>query len=151
MNNLGGVDNSLQTVDRFWRIDATGTFTAVNVGFRCTASEQGAIVNPRAQQWVPASIGWALPVGAQSNLAPNGTQANGQVAINGWWTLAALLKVPLPVELLDFKAECDNEDMRVSWTTASEVNNHYFTVERSSNGSDFEPVASLKGSRKQQY
>ncbi|MBL0342000.1 MAG: T9SS type A sorting domain-containing protein [Bacteroidetes bacterium] len=144
VNDLGGANNSLQTVDRFWKIDATGTFTSVNVNFRCTASEQGAIVNPRSQKWIPASLGWALPVGAQANLAPNGTSANTQPANSGWWTLSALLS-PLPVELVSFKAQCDQKDMEISWITASEINNELFTVERSIDGVDFEPIASLKG------
>ncbi|HMT30176.1 MAG TPA: T9SS type A sorting domain-containing protein, partial [Bacteroidia bacterium] len=144
VNNLGGVDNSNQTVDRFWKIDATGTFTAVDAGFRCTASEQGSISNPRAQRWVPASLGWALPIGSQSNLIPGGAQANGQTTISAWWTLAALLN-PLPVELLDFSAVCDKEDLKISWTTASEINNDFFTVERSADGIEFEPIANLKG------
>jgi len=145
VNNLGGADNSLQTVDRFWKIEATGTFTSVNAGFRCTASEQGAIVNPRAQRWIPASLGWALPVGAQANMAPFGTQANTQPpTLSGWWTLAAILN-PLPVELLDFKAECEDVDMKISWITGSEINNDFFTVERGSDGIEFEPIASVKG------
>lgn len=145
VNNLGGVDNSLQTVDRFWKIEATGAFTSVNAGFRCTSSEQGAIVNPRAQQWAPATLGWALPVGSQSNMAPFGTQANTlPPTLSGWWTLAALLN-PLPVELIDFSAECDDNDMKISWITGSEINNDYFTVERSPEGVEFEPIASVKG------
>ena len=144
VNNLGGVDNSLQTVDRFWKINATGSFASVNASLRCTASEQGTIVNPRAQNWVPSSLGWALPVGAQSNLAPNGTLANAQPTMTGWWTLAALLN-PLPVELLSFKAECEKEQMKITWSTASEINNELFTIERSPNGVEFESIGSVNG------
>ncbi len=145
VNSLGGADNSLQTVDRFWKVEATGAFSSVNAGFRCSASEQGAIVNPRAQQWIPGSLGWALPVGAQANMAPFGTQANTQPpTLSGWWTLAALLS-PLPVELLDFKADCDDKDMKISWITGSEINNDFFTVERGIDGIEFEPIASVKG------
>lgn len=37
--------------------------------------------------------------------------------------------VPLPVELLDFSAECKNRQMIFRWTTASESNSHYFQIE----------------------
>jgi hypothetical protein len=36
----------------------------------------------------------------------------------------------LPVELLDFRADIINKKVRLSWITASETNNDYFTVER---------------------
>lgn len=143
VNNLGGVDNSAQTVDRFWYINTTGSVTAANIGYKCTANEALGITNPRSQRWVPLSLGWALPVGTQSNLV-TGTQANGQNTLNGWWTLSALLN-PLPVELVSFDATCLNEDMHVRWTTASEVNNEFFTLERSSDGFDFAEVARVKG------
>jgi hypothetical protein len=39
---------------------------------------------------------------------------------------------PLPVELIDFSAYCDDNTSHVSWTTASEKNSDYFEVEVSS-------------------
>jgi len=54
---------------------------------------------------------------------------------------------PLPIELLSFDAVLNREESRVelSWTTASEINNDYFTVERSAEGLDFESVAIVPG------
>lgn len=51
--------------------------------------------------------------------------------------------IQLPVELIDFSVSPENEDHVISWTTASEVNSHYFEVERSYNGSDFETIRQL--------
>lgn len=143
VNNLGGADNSNQTVDRFWYINTTGTVSAANISYKCTANEALGITNPRSQKWVPLSLGWALPVGTQSNLV-TGTQANGQNSLNGWWTLSALLN-PLPVELVSFEAKCVDKQMNLYWTTASETNNELFTVERSGDGFEFTPIASIKG------
>jgi hypothetical protein len=39
--------------------------------------------------------------------------------------------VPLPVELLDFTAEVDQEKIICKWSTASETNNAYFEIQRS--------------------
>ena len=50
---------------------------------------------------------------------------------------------PLPVELVDFQGQCENEYAKLHWTTASENNSHFFTVERSENGSDFYPVGQV--------
>ncbi|MBL4658577.1 MAG: T9SS type A sorting domain-containing protein, partial [Flavobacteriales bacterium] len=54
---------------------------------------------------------------------------------------------PLPIELLYFQAELDepNEEVDVSWETASEVNNDYYTLERSTDGIDFEFVTYVEG------
>ncbi|GIV45171.1 MAG: hypothetical protein KatS3mg035_2294 [Bacteroidia bacterium] len=53
---------------------------------------------------------------------------------------------PLPIELIYFKAEVtDNNYVRLIWETATELNNDYFTVERSKNGFDFEQVLTQKG------
>ncbi len=53
----------------------------------------------------------------------------------------------LPIELLYFKAKYDADRSIVdfNWATASEINNDYFTVERSTDGKNFEPVLTKPG------
>lgn len=46
----------------------------------------------------------------------------------------------LPIELLNFSAVPDNNKVDLNWTTQSEVNNKYFTVERSADGKTFKEV-----------
>lgn len=55
--------------------------------------------------------------------------------------------VVLPIELLNFNASClpENKGVTIHWTTASEINNDYFTVEKSSDGIFFETIATIKG------
>jgi len=50
---------------------------------------------------------------------------------------------PLPIELLSFTAEKNNSVVDVKWSTASELNNDYFTVERSQDATNFELVAKV--------
>ena len=52
---------------------------------------------------------------------------------------------PLPITLLDFSGEKINKDVKLSWLTASQTNNDFFTVERSWNGSDFNAINRQKG------
>ncbi|MFM2285848.1 MAG: hypothetical protein RLZZ543_1345, partial [Bacteroidota bacterium] len=52
---------------------------------------------------------------------------------------------PLPVELLSFKAEAQEKHVQLDWSTASEINNHFFTVERSLDLITYEKVAEVKG------
>ena len=47
---------------------------------------------------------------------------------------------PLPVELLNFNAVMNNRIVDLTWQTASEHNNDFFTVERSADGFNFEPI-----------
>lgn len=52
----------------------------------------------------------------------------------------------LPIELLSFTATANgNNDVELNWVTALEINNDYFTVERSNDGVDFEEVAIVDG------
>ncbi len=51
----------------------------------------------------------------------------------------------LPIELSSFEARAIARKVELSWTTVSEVNNDYFTIERSRNGIDFIEVAQLNG------
>ena len=51
----------------------------------------------------------------------------------------------LPIELIYFNAKYITNRVELSWATASELNNDYFTIERSTDGIIFEPVLSKKG------
>ena len=52
----------------------------------------------------------------------------------------------LPVELLYFEAKAvDNSEVELTWETATELNNDYFTVERSVSGTDWEYVGKVNG------
>lgn len=53
----------------------------------------------------------------------------------------------LPIELLSFSASItDNHKVKLNWQTASEINNDYFTIERSTNGFDWEEIKKIDGS-----
>jgi hypothetical protein len=52
---------------------------------------------------------------------------------------------PLPIELVRFVGECSNGKIDLSWTTWTETNNDFFTVERSNNGTDWEIVDVIEG------
>lgn len=53
---------------------------------------------------------------------------------------------PLPIELLDFNVKrTSSNKVKLDWKTASEINNDYFTVERSRNGTDWEEIQKIDG------
>ena len=52
----------------------------------------------------------------------------------------------LPVELTFFNAEVQSDrTVLMSWQTATELNNDYFTIERSINGSQFKEIGRIEG------
>ena len=52
---------------------------------------------------------------------------------------------PLPIELLSFTAKMRENERKadLNWSTASEANNDYFTIERSSNGEDWMEIVQV--------
>lgn len=51
----------------------------------------------------------------------------------------------LPVELIEFKGENEGNYNILTWTTASEVDNDYFTLERCEDGVSFIPIGIING------
>ena len=51
----------------------------------------------------------------------------------------------LPIELTSFTATCDGRSTLVEWTTATEKNNDYFSLERSDDAINFTEIARVAG------
>ncbi len=62
------------------------------------------------------------------------------------YKIQPISKVPVPVTLISLSAEQKENDIRVSWKTASEINNEKFMVERSLNNRDWQVIGEVKGS-----
>ncbi len=74
----------------------------------------------------------------------NGTAApvyNATMAVTG----TTITSAPLPVKLLSFTARATGTGIQLNWATAQEVNNAFFTVERSVDGVRFESIATVAG------
>jgi hypothetical protein len=146
VNDISGVDNSLQTVDRFWFVNVKGSVASVNYEFNYVPAEAALLSgSPRAQKWMlPSSIGWSFPYpGVQSNIV-NGVVANGITNKSGWWTLSSITS-PLPVELLGFEAKCFDNQVSLEWIVASEKENSHFSILKSSDGKSFNLLAEIEG------
>jgi len=82
--------------------------------------------------------------------------ADGDLDIIGQNTYASTSKpfiyenqspaVPLPIELISFTTAVEQNKLVVlNWTTTSEINNDYFTIERSVDAHKWSPVSTVKG------
>jgi hypothetical protein len=66
-----------------------------------------------------------------------------------------LTSAPLPVELIRFIGYANNDENILEWTTATELNNSHFEIQRSRDGREFENLGKVQGagttSLKQEY
>lgn len=51
----------------------------------------------------------------------------------------------LPVELLDFSIDQTSSLLNIQWSTATEIDNDYFTIEKSIDGANYVEVATVQG------
>ncbi|MBB6612097.1 T9SS type A sorting domain-containing protein [Pontibacter sp. Tf4] len=61
------------------------------------------------------------------------------------YTLVPDRITPLPVTLVRFSATSQPEGARLTWTTATELQNDYFAIEKSTDGKVFKEIARVKG------
>lgn len=53
--------------------------------------------------------------------------------------------VVLPIELISFTTNTNQNNIQINWATASEINNDFFTIERSTNGINFVVIETIEG------
>jgi Secretion system C-terminal sorting domain len=69
---------------------------------------------------------------------------------NGRWSLYEpqqfIVDTALPIELTSFTATVkDQNTVKLNWTTLTEINNDFFTVQHSMDGKEFKEIATVKG------
>lgn len=84
---------------------------------------------------------WTPSAGMQYKIRAVATD-NGLLSTS---TADVVVDVSLPVTLLSFDAQKENQTVLLSWATASEVNNERFVVERSADGIFFEAIGTVAG------
>ena len=152
---IAPVDNSLTVVDRFWRVNANNYTTKPTVsmtfGYDASANEIGGTntlieANLEAQRWNTGVGDWeALLFG--TNDAGNDRVTTVTVAAADffdWWILVDKT-IPLPVTLLSFDVECEDDVAVINWITSVEVNNDHFVVEKSYDGNVYFELTTVQG------
>lgn len=157
------VDNSLNVVDRWWIIDANSYTTRptvnMTIGYNNNAGELAGTntlveANLVAQRWNDPASAWEGNPGMTALYFGGGTlntvaRTLGPFAVapadfHETWVLVDRTQL-LPIELLSFTAECDNDNPKLLWSTASETNNDYFTILRSADGTYFITADNIQG------
>lgn len=88
--------------------------------------------------------------GATTGNTTTGTvRSTGSVSVfdfTGPFTLATTTSInDLPIELLSFEAKQINSHVNLNWSTASETENDFFTIEKTIDGQNFEFVSIVDG------
>lgn len=132
----------------YWMLDRTtgSSDVAVTLSWDTRSCGVTNLSDLRVARWDGAQ--WT----DKGNGGTTGTTAAGTVvssaAVTGFgpFTLASsTITNPLPVELVTFAANCEQEDAVLRWSTASEYNNDYFTIESSLNAHDWQAAAIIEG------
>ena len=149
-------------IERNWKVQRTNMTDRFNIDIRLSDSAKLHQINPAHLRLVvdddnDLSNGWVGCYGINDD-GLNIVYANGEVSFKGISTYHipndAILYItigsisdgtPLPVGLTEFSSQCDQRKVYLNWTTETETNNDYFTLEKSSDGQHFEPMAFITG------
>lgn len=83
--------------------------------------------------------------GCNNNSNPCNSQAGDGTGVDGSGVME-LLTGPLPIQLLSFNAFRVQDEVELTWLTASETENDYFVIERSNNGFLWLTIKQVNGS-----
>lgn len=144
-------------IDRWWDMYTGGVATTANVTFNYRGAENTMTSSPTgpiaAQHWTGTNWndGKGGGDGTMTSTGSNGvTSGIGTATASGLTQFTPFILVseaaPLPVTWLDVSAECNSGDITIKWSTASEQNADYFTVERSTDGTNFTDLANVLAS-----
>ncbi|MCB9189661.1 MAG: T9SS type A sorting domain-containing protein [Flavobacteriales bacterium] len=150
-------DNSMEaTLDyisdcEYWilnRLVTTNNVT-VSLSYDSYSGACSGVVDPATvsvARWDAVNSIWR-DHGNDGSATPNEIISNGAVTSFSPFTLGTnnYPTNPLPVELLSFEAIENGDIVDLNWQTASEINNDYFTIERSDDGINFYGITKIAG------
>ncbi|OEK02572.1 hypothetical protein BFP97_14030 [Roseivirga sp. 4D4] len=142
-------------LNREWQVQESGTVGTVSVTFdlsEVTGTPIGDNNLTQVRLMIDTDDDFSSGV---TLVSPTSIDAGAQtvtfeVDFNGtdgyYYTLGSLENDALPIELLSFDARSNEGVVALEWTTLSEENNSFFTVERSNDGFNFEAITQVDGS-----
>ncbi len=146
INDGYGNNISSDAVDRFWQIDETGTTATATIIFTYANSEvpatgesslKPARYNSSTNLWKNTGFSYS------NNASANTLTVTGVNQFSPWTIVNS--STPLPVEFISFDGKQKDNGVQLNWKTASEINNDYFTIERSIDGITYEALENIAG------
>lgn len=151
-SNTTSIASGLNNVSimEHWILNRTNGSSSVNVKLFFNSSTRSGEINDlsdlrvsrfNGSQWVSHGNG-----GTTGNTTSGSVVTSSAVTSFSPFTLGSNLGLnPLPVSLISFDAKANNASINITWATASEENNDFFTVEKSINGIDWNVLKVVKG------
>lgn len=136
------------TDNEYWQLDRTtgSSNVTVTLYWNGNTSNIGNLNDLRVTQWngsLWSNLGNASTTGTTSAGSLTASSSSSNFGGFAFGTVSNLN--PLPVTLMSFTAKLNNDVVDLDWTTATEVNNDYFTVEKTINGKDFIYIDKIDG------
>lgn len=145
---------ALGRLERVWSVTETGDVGDVNIQFdlskfaTATASDLRLLIDTDDDGIFDE--GSTVVIDGASDVGGNKFLFSGVSALSDQhrFTLGTinLVRTALPIELASFKGEISNGHTELRWTTTSERNNDFFTLERSVDGKRFDDLKKIPGS-----
>ncbi|MFZ1805688.1 MAG: T9SS type A sorting domain-containing protein, partial [Cyclobacteriaceae bacterium] len=136
---------------RYWTINrsAVANLTGAQVTLYYGIGTSDGVTDPanlRVAKTNGAGTTW-FDVGGTGSAAGTGTITSSLFTTFSTLTLANATggTNPLPIELKSFDVFYDGSEVQLEWTTASELNNDFFTIQRSVDGQEFESLYTVAG------
>jgi hypothetical protein len=139
--NRQGIDNSANTVDRFWQLDNTGTTGIADITFTYDDAEEPSNEIPLvAQRYDKPTENWQAPWTTQSDNPTNNTVTTTGVTSFSTWTLTTV-DLPLPLQLISLEATHSNNSVSLNWNITNIAELSHFKIQRSTDGIIFKDIA----------
>ncbi len=139
---------------RIWYLDITNTSTNINTDIEFDMSDGGIVGLTLGTAADYVLLYRAGQTGNWTEVAVASSTPGDRVKFNaldltndGYYTIGTKnwIVSPLPIELLSFNAIAKDRKVEITWTTASEINNDFYTIERTKDGLSFETVSTIDG------
>ena len=133
--------------NRVWFLDVTNTSTVINTNIEFDNSDGNITGLPLGVASNYVLLYRAAQTGSWTELTSTVTVSGDRVLFSnvdlttdGYYTIGTkdYMASPLPIELLSFDAIMNGKQVDINWTTATELNNDYYTIEKSKDGINFE-------------
>jgi len=152
LHSVSNMDVSLNNISRceYWTLSKVGGASNPFVALSWNTNSCGVstVSDLRVVRWNALANKWSdMGNGSATGSATAGTVlASSNSSIFNVYTLGSIgSSNVLPIELSSFNAKYENNIVHVWWETMSEINNDYFTIERSTDGFSFEKVGIVQG------
>lgn len=93
----------------------------------------------------PGKVGWGSTWSGAINTTYSNAFMNYNLAIYFGSNGTPCMAYPLAVTFKGFNSKCEGDGIYLDWSTVSEINNDYFEVEYSENGTDWKKIARVDG------